>query len=229
MRKELPTQFATKESTDFVGTFTPVRPDEELLTAYTQTGNRDAFEELVHRYERELYRYLRRRLGDAHLAEDAFQTTFLQVHLKCQQFEAGRRFRPWLYAIAGHQAVDLLRRNRRHKAVSLDAAREDGSDDKRQPLGSLLENEGADPGQRLRRIEDRQWTRLALRKIPTKARQVLVLVVHKGLAYREAAKVLGIPVGTVKSRMHSALPILHRALIATRHSVVNNKRHTANL
>src|SRR5262249_62113741 len=79
-----------------------------------------AFSELVHRYERELYSYLRRYLGDATMAEDAFQATFLQVHLKCDQFEEGRKFRPWLYTIATNQAIDAQRRNKRHRSISLD-------------------------------------------------------------------------------------------------------------
>ena len=101
----------------------PANPghDEELLAAYVATGSRDAFEELLRRYEGELYGYLWHFLGDAQLAEDVFQNTFLQVHLKCRQFEPGRRLRPWLYKIATSQAVDLLRRNRRHKAVSFSA------------------------------------------------------------------------------------------------------------
>ena len=87
--------------------------DEALLLRYRDTGDSEAFVELVHRYERELYSYLRRYLGDSAMAEDAFQRAFLQVHLKCEQFEEGRRFRPWLYAIATNQAIDLGRRNRR--------------------------------------------------------------------------------------------------------------------
>src|SRR4051812_4952482 len=57
--------------------------DESLLQRYCQTADRSAFEELVQRYHRELYSYLRRYLGDAAMAEDAFQTTFLRMHLKC--------------------------------------------------------------------------------------------------------------------------------------------------
>ena len=68
--------------------------DEQLLLEYTATGNQHAFAELVRLYERELYRYLYRRLNDAQLAEDAFQNTFLQLHRKCRQFQAGRRLRP---------------------------------------------------------------------------------------------------------------------------------------
>src|ERR1700690_4138769 len=94
--------------------------DGDLMMRYVEKGDRRAFEELVRRYEREIFNYLRKYLGDQHLAEDAFQATFLQLHRKCRQFEPGRALRPWLYRIAANQANDLLRRNRRHKIMSLD-------------------------------------------------------------------------------------------------------------
>ena len=105
------------------------RTDEDLLLAYRNHGDRQAFEELVHRYETELYSYLRNYLGHAQMAEDAFQATFLQVHLKCGQFDPGRRVRPWLYTVATHQAIDAQRRNRRHRMVSLDRHRGADLDD----------------------------------------------------------------------------------------------------
>src|SRR5277367_1683793 len=110
--------------------------DEQLLADYRQQGDRQAFSQLVHRYERELFSYLRRYLGDAEMAEDTFQTTFLQVHLKCDQFEEGRKFRPWLYTIATNQAIDAQRRNRRHRSVSLDrSAKSENNDD----VGALID------------------------------------------------------------------------------------------
>ena len=98
--------------------------DEELLVEYRATGCQAYFAELVERYERELYNYLRRYLGNASMAEDAFQATFLQIHLRCELFEEGRRFRPWLYTIATNQAIDAQRRNRRHRLVSLDRSQQ---------------------------------------------------------------------------------------------------------
>ena len=103
--------------------------DERLLLEYRQTGRRELFADLVRRYERELFNYLRRYLGDTGMAEDAFQATFLQVHLKCDQFEEGRRFRPWLYTIATNQAIDAQRRNKRHRMVSLDRVGGEGRRD----------------------------------------------------------------------------------------------------
>src|SRR4029077_8855999 len=119
--------------------------DEELLARYCQGGDRHAFASLVHRYERELYSYLRRYLGDAAMAEDAFQATFLQVHLKCDQFEEGRKFRPWLYTIATNQAIDARRRAKRHRMVSLDRATMGDDGDDTGKMLDLLTSDELDP------------------------------------------------------------------------------------
>jgi RNA polymerase sigma-70 factor, ECF subfamily len=228
MQTMFPAQTATRKRGEYERSsgHAPSRSGEELLAIYVATGNGQVFEELVHRYGRELYSYLRQFLGDAQLAEDAFQTTLLQVHLKCRQFVPGRRLRPWLYSIAYNQAIDLLRRNRRHKAVSLGPAAADSDTDiELRPAVSMLVSTEADPSERLKRAEDRDWIRLALREIPAKIRKVLILIVYKGLSYREAAASLGIPLGTVKSRMNSALQRLHWALITSRHNVLTDNRH----
>jgi RNA polymerase sigma-70 factor, ECF subfamily len=177
--------------------------DEELLRRCRTSGDTAAFESLVHRYENELFSYLRRYLGSAEMAEDVFQATFLQVHLKREQFEEGRRFRPWLYTIATNQAIDAQRRNRRHRMVSLDH-RTGGEDD----IGSLVEmlaGDGQTADELMETQEARDWVRSAVDDLPESLKSALMLVYHQGMKYREAADVLGIPVGTVKSRLHSAL------------------------
>ncbi len=187
--------------------------DEELLEAYRQQADRRAFDELVHRYERELFSYLRRYLGDAEMAEDAFQGTFLQVHLKCDQFETGRKFRPWLYTIATNQAIDAQRRNKRHRSVSLDRnTRHDNGDD----IGSLmdlLESREPTPDMRAESGQQREWIRGAVEHLPDTLRAAVHLVYYQGLKYREAADILEIPVGTVKSRLHAAILKLNEAWV----------------
>jgi len=176
--------------------------DEELFRRCRTGGDATAFESLVRRYETELYGYLRRYLGSAEMAEDVFQATFLQVHLKQEQFEEGRRFRPWLYTIATNQAIDAQRRNKRHRMVSLD--NHTGEDD----IGTLVDmlaGNGQTAAEQIQAEEAREWVRSAVEELPEPLRAALVLVYHQGLKYREAADVLGIPVGTVKSRLHSAL------------------------
>lgn len=178
--------------------------DEQLLAMYCECGDRDAFARLVGRYERELYSYLRRYLGDAEMADDVFQSAFLQVHLKCAQFEKGRAFRPWLYTIATNQAIDAQRRNRRHRLASLDRASTSDGQDVGKLLDLLVSSE-ASPTAKLGGLERSQWLQQALAELPDPLRDVLNLVYFQDLKYREAADVLEIPVGTVKSRVHSAI------------------------
>jgi RNA polymerase sigma-70 factor (ECF subfamily) len=186
------------------------RTDEELVAAYRHHGDRAAFDTLVHRYERELYSYLRRFLGNGAMAEDAFQATFLQVHLKCDQFEAGRKVRPWLYTIATNQAIDLQRRGKRHRLLSLDR-RDGASDDESGTLGNLLKSKEAGPTANLEGEEQTSWVRGAVAELPEQLRAAVNLIYYQGLKYREAADILNVPVGTVKSRLHTAVLKLNEA------------------
>lgn len=185
--------------------------DEALLLRYRDEGNRRAFEELVHRYERELYSYLRRYLGDAAMAEDAFQAAFLQIHLKCDQFDKKRKVRPWLYTIATNQAIDAQRRNKRHRMVSLDRRNTHQDNDDVGSLLQLLTSAESSPVAELEAGERIAWVREAVGKLPEQLRAAVTLVYYQGLKYREAADVLSIPVGTVKSRLHTAILKLNEA------------------
>ncbi len=193
---------------------TPIseRTDEELLCDFRDQGNRDAFEQLVSRYERELYNYLRNYLGDAQLAEDVFQNTFLQIHLKSDQFQTGRKFRPWLYTIATSRAIDLQRRNRRHQAASLNAGFGDDGEEGSGSLVDLLDAQSPTADDFFDIEERREMVVAAIDALPETHKQVVLLIYYQGLKFREAADVLDIPVGTVKSRFHGALLKLNKLL-----------------
>jgi len=184
--------------------------DEDLLTRF-QRGQREAFGALVRRYERELYGYLRRYLGDANLADDVFQNTFLQLYTKIGKYEAGRPVRPWLYTIATHQAIDALRRSGRRPTLSLDQQREELPNGDVHSLLALLESRGPGPLDAALGEERRQQVRASVEALPEFLRQVVLLAYYQGLKYRDIADILGIPVGTVKSRLHAALVKLHEA------------------
>jgi len=185
--------------------------DEELVLAYRDRGERAAFDQLVHRYEHELYSYLRRFLNDPTAAEDVFQATFMQVHLKCEQFEIERKVRPWLYTIATNQAIDHQRRTRRHRLVSLDRRESESGEDELGTLSNLLEGREEAPESGLDADEQHTWVRGAVAELPEQLRAALNLIYYQGLKYREAADVLHVPVGTVKSRVHSAVLKLNEA------------------
>jgi len=202
--RNVKTMFATLEMTRATVSDPSTETDEELFLRFRETDDRDAFDQLVHRYERELFSYLRRYHGDAELAEDTFQTTFLQVFLKRGQFEEGRRFRPWLYAVATNQAIDSQRRNRRHKAVSLDR-RNSGPDQDIGNLVDLLVSSVPDPSFESEKLEQTQLVRRLIDRLPEGYRNLIHLIYYQGLKYSEVAEMLKVPTGTIKSRMHTAV------------------------
>ncbi len=180
--------------------------DETLLSRYRDEGRPEDFNELVRRYERELYRHLARYLRDASLADDVFQNTFLQVHLKRKLYEDGRPVRPWLYAIATHQAVDSLRKLGRHPTLSLDQRGDSqGGETDAGSLINLLISDTPGPLAQLTGEERSRWVRDSVAKLPDLLRETLVMAYYQDLKYREIADALDIPVGTVKSRLHAAI------------------------
>jgi RNA polymerase sigma-70 factor (ECF subfamily) len=199
-----------------VDLYDPLMPasDEDVVAAF-RAGQREAFGVLVRRFERELYGYLRRYLGDANLADDVFQNTFLQVFLKIHTFEEGRPVRPWLYTIATHQAIDALRRNGRHQALSLDQDRDDPAAPELPHLLALLESRGPGPLEQVQGEERRHMVRASVDALPDFLRQVVLLAYYQGLKYSDIADIMGIPVGTVKSRLHNALVKLQEVWAAS--------------
>lgn len=185
--------------------------DEQLLTRL-RDGEADLFGTLVRRYERELYGYLRRYVGDDELAADVFQNTFVQVFVKIEQYQPGRPARPWLYAIATNQAIDALRRrNRRVDGRADPLLAGDDGDDAARPLFEVLRDRAPGPVEQAEGAELRQLVRDAVDRLPDLLRQVVVMAYFQGLRYQEIADALDIPLGTVKSRLHAALAKLTEA------------------
>ncbi len=185
-------------------TYTIEDSDEALLTEYARTGDMKLFETLLRRYQSEIYGYLRRFLGRDDLAEDVFQATFLQIHLKCGQFDPIRKVRPWLYAIATNAAIDAQRRARRNRMSSLDQPAPEGQS-RTASWGDQLASASPGPAEISQSHEEGKWLRGAVESLGDSYGAVIQLVYFQGLKYREAAEILSIPVGTVKSRLHSAV------------------------
>ena len=174
--------------------------DEDLLLEYRCTGIREAFEELVYRYERELYHYLYRHLGNAADAEDVFQKAFLAVLKSCDQFEAGRKFRPWLYTIATNMAIDCHRQTKRLRIIS---QVEDASD-----TCSMVDNVVGNEPEPFVEQMDREVAikvRDAVKRLPKQLKQAVYMVYFQGLTYREAADAVGIHFTTLSQRINKAV------------------------
>jgi RNA polymerase sigma-70 factor, ECF subfamily len=181
----------------------PGLSDEQLVGLYLERREPQHFEALLRRYERELFTFLRRFLGNAQHAEDVFQGTFLLVHLRIEQFESGKRFRPWLYAIASNKAIDFMRRNKRHLMPSLDQTSKIGESE--ESIAQRLSSRDLGPDQLAISNETRERVREAVQELNAPTQQLIQLAFYQGLKYADIAEILQIPLGTVKSRVFTAI------------------------
>jgi RNA polymerase sigma-70 factor (ECF subfamily) len=182
---------------------TEVRTDEQLLLAYQQ-GDKPSFAQLVERYQRELFHFLVRFLGDRAAAEDVFQETFLQVHQSADQFDTARRFRPWLFTIAANKARDLIRSQARRPTNPLQASINPGDDESGEFM-DLMSSSDAFPDEAMQKAELQQQVKKTVLGMPQHLREILLLSYFHQFPYKQISDILEIPLGTVKSRLHAAV------------------------
>jgi RNA polymerase sigma-70 factor (ECF subfamily) len=178
--------------------------DEQLLQQYQQ-GRTEVFEVLINRYRRELLNFLIRLLGNRAAAEDVFQDTFLQIHLSAGSFDPKRRFKPWLFTIAANKGRDHLRKRKRRPAAPLDAPVGDEGQEESQSFIDLLKADLPQPEQRLEQAELEERVDRTIQQLPEHLREILLLAYFQKFSYNQIAEILQIPLGTVKSRLHTAV------------------------
>lgn len=177
--------------------------EKELLGPYV-AGDTDAFHELVDRYKDSVYAFLTQFLGHSDLVDDVFQETLIQMFLSRQMFDVSRPLRPWLFTLAANKARDALRRAHRTKAVHLGNM----CDDDKLSISAVFDVLCCDvwmPYDNLDREETAASVQRVVAGMPEKFREVLRLAYFQKLSYAEIAEILDIPVGTVKSRLHTAV------------------------
>lgn len=179
------------------------RSDEQLLTAYRQ-GDKPSFAQLVERYQRELFHFLVRFLGDRAAAEDVFQETFLQIHQSADQFDPLRRFRPWLFTIAANKARDLMRAQARRPTNPLQASISPGDEESGEFI-DLMQSAAEMPGEPMEKQELQQQVHKTVMAMPEHLREILLLSYFHQFPYKQISDILDIPLGTVKSRLHAAV------------------------
>jgi RNA polymerase sigma-70 factor (ECF subfamily) len=158
-------------------------PDSEVIRA-AAAGDTAAFEELVHAYQAHVWRFLRHLLGDPTQAEDVTQETFIRIYRKLGTFRFRSKFSTWVFQVARNAGIDALRaRGRRERLLKAVERRSSPS----VPANVL-------------RLE----IEAALQSLTPKLREAFVLVEALGFTYREAGTTLGVPEGTVKSRVFHA-------------------------
>lgn len=178
-------------------------PESEVVVL-AQQGDLNARELLAVRYRTPAFKLAMQLLGRPEEAKDVAQDSMLRFFSSLGRFEADRPVLPWLFRIVHNRVRDLERQRRRRRVESLDSYLE--------KTGIEPASSGPGPEKRLRRYQLQKWVWQALGKLTTKHREILVLRDFQDLTYAEIATVLGVPKGTVMSRLHAARCSLRRRL-----------------
>jgi RNA polymerase sigma-70 factor, ECF subfamily len=186
--------------------------NDDHLIAGAKRGNLAAFNRLVRSYQDDVYHWVLSLVRDEALADDITQLTFVAAYEKLHTFRGGS-LKAWLFRIAHNRSIDEMRSEKRYPALSLDRSTED---EELYSLFSVLSSDEPTPEEALIQAERSGWLLKLVENLPEPFRQTLALVDLYDMDYREAAEVLGLPPGTVKSRVS-------RARVKLRESVAHHR------
>ncbi|AWB46095.1 RNA polymerase sigma factor SigW [Paenibacillus sp. CAA11] len=177
------------------------------LVKLARKGNQEAFAELVELYKDKLYHLAYRMLNNRHEAEDVVQETFLRVHKNWMRYDENQKFSTWIYRIATNLSIDRLRK--RKPSYSLDAELNDqeGTDGY-----ALIPGDERTPESEYMLSETQQSIHQAIDSLPAKYKSVMILRYLQEMSLQEIGDTLGMPVTTVKTRVHRGREFLRKKL-----------------
>ena len=197
----------------------PSQSNTPELVIDAQKGDLEAYNKLVIEFQDQIFNYIYRMLGDDESAEDVTQDVFLIAYLNLAKYRNGS-FRSWLYRIATNACYDLLRRRKRHPAISIEY---ENDVDENNRLSLYMTDHFNQPEYRYEQSEFERTIQIALTKLDVNHRAVVELIDLMEFDYMEVAKIMGIPIGTVKSRLYRARSQL-RMLLQTNNAVLPEQR-----
>jgi len=201
----------------------PVSRDEELVASF-RSGEKQAFNALVLRYQRELFHFLVRFMGNRADAEDVFQETWVQVCRSAENFDPTRRFRPWLFTIAANKGRDFLRNRTRKSAVPLHAEIDPNAEDTG-TFEELMEDDTPPVDRSLIEQENQAVVQRVIATMPGHLRELLALSYFHRFPYKQIAEIMDVPLGTVKSRLHAAVKEFGDRYSAAIHEAPDKRHH----
>lgn len=173
-----------------------MRDTDRTLVERLRRGDARAYELVIDELHKPVYRFLLRLVGNQRDAEDLTQETFLALWRGVSDYQARSKFSTWVFGIAYRQ---YLRHRDKRAIETVELMESDGSD-------------MHDVSDEVAQSEERERVRDAVYALPDLYREAVCLTHMDGLSYRETAEALGVPIGTVKSRMNVAFQILREML-----------------
>jgi RNA polymerase sigma-70 factor (ECF subfamily) len=193
---------------------TPAAEHAALFRA-AQTGDRGAFGQIVQLYQDRVYNAVVRLVGDREEARDLTQETFTRALSKIDGFRGEAQPYTWLFRIALNLSISQLRKVTRRRTFSLDSSNgRAGGDEQASGLVQRIavRDSSESPAEKLERVERDAMVLSALGSIDAEHRAVLVMRDIEGFDYQQMAELLGLPLGTLKSRLFRARIVLREAL-----------------
>jgi RNA polymerase sigma-70 factor (ECF subfamily) len=187
--------------------------DELKLIDAARQGDLEAFNSLVVAYQDVVFRQARYWVNDEETAADIAQDTFIKAFLSLKDFHGGS-FRAWLLRTATHASIDELRRRQRRPTLSIDAEDDNGMD---QEVASWMADPQPLPEEIAESKQLQQEVQEILEQVKPVYRAAVVLVDLQGLDYEEASEALGVPVGTLKSRLARGRMMVRTSIENARH------------
>jgi RNA polymerase sigma-70 factor (ECF subfamily) len=185
-------------------------PDEELIAAYLEDGDQDAFRTLVERHQEQIFGYLMGMVKNRAVANDLFQETFLRV-VEAMQDRRGSythkgQWLSWVMRIARNATIDHVRKQKKWADVSNDDDKEGRS------FWDALSDDAPRADEQLHRAEQREWLDEHIEQLAPEQREVLLLRQETDLTFREIAELTDVSINTALGRMRYALKNLRRMI-----------------
>lgn len=181
---------------------------DNVLVDLVRAGDLAAFEALVSRYRRSLFRLIYRYIGEYHEAQDVLQQVWLQLYLSLPKLDPHLYVKPWLFTVARNRSVDVLRRRR----LLLFSELETGNEEDEVAYLDTIPDTSPKPEEEIEQRDLEHQIQHAIRTLPCKYRKVVTLYYREQMSYSEIGQTLMMPVSTVKARFNRAKPFLRAAL-----------------
>ena len=177
--------------------------DDLTLVQRVRSGDQRAFKALVERYQRKVYSVALGMLKDKEEARDVAQEAFIKVYKYLEHFKGDASFYTWIYRITVNICIDVMRR-KGGKSEHIEFDETIANDTAEANIGALGTRLGTNPQKSMLRKELAEKIQAALAEVPEKHRAILLLREVEGMSYEDLSRTLGIPKGTVMSRLFHA-------------------------